>query len=201
MVEEWRDIKDYEGLYQVSNTGKIKSLYRDTGKILTGEIIQKGKGYLRVELTQNKKVKRFLVHRLVAQAFIPNPENKPEVNHIDGNTLNNNASNLEWCTHRENINHAWETGLNENQREKLRNMNPLKARKYEFAEKRKKPIIQMDLDNNFIREFNSAQEATKYYGIKDLYKHISACCVGRRKTAYGYKWRYKGEMKNVGRSN
>jgi hypothetical protein len=110
---------------------------------------------------------------------------------MDGNTLNNNASNLEWCTHRENINHAWETGLNENQREKLRKTNPLKARKYEFAEKRKKPVIQMDLNNNIIREFKSAQDATNYYGIKDLYKHISACCVGKRKTAYGYKWRFK----------
>lgn len=191
MVEEWRDVKGHEGLYQISSTGKVKSLYRDMGKILTGEIIQKGKGYLRVELTQNKKVKRFLVHRLVAQAFILNPENKPEVNHIDGNTLNNNVSNLEWCTHRENIRHSWETGLNEKRREELRKTNPLMIKKYELAEKRKKPIIQMDLDDNFIREFSSAQDATNYYEIKDLYKHISACCVGRRKTAYGYKWAFK----------
>lgn len=188
MVEEWRGVKDYEGLYQISNTGKVKSLYRNNERILIGDII---KGYLRVELTKNKKIKKFLVHRLVAQAFIPNPENKPYVNHIDGNKENNNVSNLEWCTQRENINHAWETGLNEKQREKLRKMNPLKARKYEFAERRKKPVIQMDLDNNFIREFSSAQEATDYYGIKYLYKHISACCVGRRKTAYGYKWVFK----------
>lgn len=191
MVEEWKDIKDYEGLYQISNTGKVKSLYRDTEKILIGDVIRSGKGYLSVGLTKNKKVKSFLTHRLVAQAFIPNPENKPEVNHIDGNTLNNNVSNLEWCTHRENINHAWKTGLNENQREKLRKMNPLKARKYEFAERRKKPVIQMDLNNNVIREFKSAQDATKYYGMENLYKHISACCVGKRKTAYGYKWKFK----------
>lgn len=192
--EVWKDVKGYEGLYKVSNTGKVKSFQRNREKFLSDKYYENG--YLRASLSKNKEKKKVLIHRLVAETFIPNPENKPEVNHIDGNKKNNNASNLEWCTRCENVKHAWETGLNENQREKLRNMNPLKARKYEFAEKRKKPIIQMDLDNNFIIEFNSAQEATKYYGIKELYKHISACCVGRRKTAYGYKWRYKGEMKN-----
>lgn len=107
MNEVWKDIKGFRGLYQVSNTGKVKSLRYN--KILKFSI--NGKGYLQVQFTVNYKFTTFKVHRLVAQAFIPNPENKPEVNHKDGNKLNNNDWNLEWNTTLENNLHARKTGL------------------------------------------------------------------------------------------
>ena len=114
--EVWKDVKGYEGLYKVSNTGKVKSFQRNREKLLSDKYYENG--YLRASLSKNKEKKKVLIHRLVAETFIPNPENKPEVNHIDGNKKNNNASNLEWCTHCENIKHAWETGLNEELRKK-----------------------------------------------------------------------------------
>lgn len=123
--EVWKDIEGYEGLYQVSTCGNIKSLpkVRRNG---TGTYIQKERllkpsntstGYKKVELCKDGKRKSFKVHRLVAIAFIPNPDNKPEVNHIDGNKINNNIDNLEWVTSSENSVHAYETGLNSNKKD------------------------------------------------------------------------------------
>ena len=117
--EEWRDVSGYEGLYQVSNLGRVRSLdrWRKNG---SGEYKQKGRilnqgytttGYKQIVLNKDKKRKTLKVHRLVAIAFIPNPENKPNVNHIDGNPHNNNVENLEWCTQAENVQHAINTGL------------------------------------------------------------------------------------------
>lgn len=117
MNEVWKDIKGYEGLYQISNLGRIKSLYGWNGRrYLEREKILKPttknderSTYPRaiIKLTKNKKSKDYKVHRLVAQTFIPNPKNKPQVNHIDGNPLNNRVENLEWCTDRENKIHAY----------------------------------------------------------------------------------------------
>ena len=102
-LEKIKDIKGYEGLYQVSSWGKVISV--KTNKVLSPEI--NSKGYLRVDLYDSTgKKKHYKVHRLVAEAFIPNPENKPQINHIDGNTQNNSITNLEWCTSSENMNHA-----------------------------------------------------------------------------------------------
>lgn len=117
MEELWKDIKGYENFYQVSNLGRIKSLtgfnrggYYKRDKILNQYITTTG--YKRVDLTSNKKTKMYKVHRLIAQAFIPNSQHKKQINHINGNKLDNRIENLEWCTARENIIHAYDTGLN-----------------------------------------------------------------------------------------
>ena len=125
MIEIWKDIKDFEGIYQVSTFGRIKRLSRKTinegllGKnkeLQLKEIILKPstitKGYRGITLTKDKKRYPKKVHRLVAEAFIPNPNNKPQINHIDCNKSNNNVNNLEWCTNSENQKHAFKNGLN-----------------------------------------------------------------------------------------
>ena len=117
MIKEiWKDIPEYEGLYQISNYGQIKSLTfinkqckKKREKILKSYI--NNRGYKIIKLTKNKTKKAFFIHRLVAENFIDNLENKKEVNHIDGNKLNNNVKNLEWCTRSENMHHAYEIGL------------------------------------------------------------------------------------------
>ena len=113
MEEIWKDVVGFEDYYQVSNLGRVKRIKggRGThiGKILHGAPATDG--YWRVLLRKNSKSKCVNVHILVAKAFIPNPDNKPEVNHIDGNKLNNACSNLEWVSHKENMDHAWKNGL------------------------------------------------------------------------------------------
>lgn len=110
-LEIWKDIPNYEGLYQISSYGRVKSFYKKE-RILKPSIQHfkyKSKNYKRekIELSKNSIRKSFKIHRLVAQTFIPNPDNKPQVNHIDGNPLNNNVNNLEWCTNQENIIHSY----------------------------------------------------------------------------------------------
>lgn len=108
--EEWKPVKGYEGLYEISSIGEVKSIFY--GK--KPRMLKKSKtstGYYKVELYKNKKRRSLKVHRLVAIAFILNTNDKPNINHIDGNPLNNNATNLEWCTQRENIIHAYSIGL------------------------------------------------------------------------------------------
>lgn len=125
--EEWRDIQGYEGLYKVSNFGRVKSLKR---KALNGVALRPIKerflsggrlnGYLLANLSKNGKTKSFRIHRLVAEAFILNPKNKLQVNHINGIKSDNRASNLEWATSHENQSHAWKTGLNTHKGESCR---------------------------------------------------------------------------------
>ena len=118
--EIWKDVKGYEGLYQVSNLGRIKSFngydghkYIRREKILNPYKQKSGENYYRsvVKLIKNKNSKDYKVHRLVAKAFIPNPNNLPVINHIDGNPLNNRIDNLEWCTQKHNVEHAINMGL------------------------------------------------------------------------------------------
>ena len=106
MNEIWKPVNGYEGLYEVSNLGNVRSIR--TNRTMK---LQLHKGYLKVGLYKQRTLKQFSVHRLVASAFIPNPKSKPEVNHLDGDKTNNRADNLEWCTPCENANHALAMGL------------------------------------------------------------------------------------------
>lgn len=173
MEEIWKKIEKYED-YEVSNLGRIKSLKRNNNKILK----QKPNkfGYLIVGLFNNaNKNKKMLVHRLVAEAFIPNPLSKPQVNHIDGNKQNNNVNNLEWCTNSENQIHAYKTGLKKN--------------KLYYENNRSKPIMQYDLKGNFIKEWANKRQIERELGYSN--GNITSCCVGRCMTAYGYVWKHK----------
>ena len=189
MKEIFKDIKGYEGIYQISNFGKVKSLSRYShnlyGKIRKERIIKPFlcKGYLRVNLVNNKKHHKFFVHKLVAQEFIskinfksmPNENrqkiniNKLKINHKDENKLNNKVDNLEWCTDAYNVNYG--------------------TRTQRSAKKYMKQIYQYDLQNNFIKEWNSITEASNK--LKICFSCISCCINKKRKTAGGYIWKLK----------
>lgn len=184
MQEQWKPIKDYEGLYEVSNLGRIKSLpkYKSSSgnhptQYLTKEIILKNinvGGYLYVGLTDNShKRKRFAVHRLVAQSFIPNPENKPFINHIDCNPLNNCVNNLEWCTPKENSQHAV----------KLNRIDVQTA-----AQAHRIKVCCTDKDGNQ-KIYDSLSEAAK--DIEICVETISSFLLGKIKTTRkGYTFKY-----------
>ena len=163
MIKEiWKDKKDYEGHYQVSNFGRVKSIKFGKERIL--KPVTNSSGYLLVELYKNNIKKKYSVHRLVAEAFIPNPYNLPQVNHKDENKLNNNVDNLEWCTNEYNINYGTRT------------------------ERYSKPVLQYTLDGEFVREWPSARECGRN-GFNQ--GSVSACCRGELKKHKGYIWKYK----------
>ena len=169
MQEEWKDIRDYEGLYQISNKGNVKSLGNNKTKkekILKSSVNKRG--YLDVKLCKNGKHKNFRINRLVAEAFISNPNNLPQVNHKNEIKDDNRVENLEWCDAKYNNNFG--------------------TRKERVAEKLSKPVLQINkTTNEIISEFPSTIEVKRQLGIS----HISECCLGKRNTAGGYKWQYK----------
>lgn len=181
-VEVWKDIKGYEGLYQVSSLGRVRSLDRyincNGGKGFKKGIILKPrisyKGYLRVGLSRNRKSKHYLLHRLIASTFLPNPHNLPCVNHKDENKINNVVSNLEWCSYKYNSNY----GTNRKRiSEKITNNIKLS-----------KAVNQFTKDGVFIKTFPSTKEVERQLGY--YHSHISLCCLGKAKTSHGYIWRF-----------
>lgn len=165
MNETWKSISGYEGLYEISNTGEVKSLISE--KLLRPWMHKKG--YLEVKLVKDRQHKTFKVHRLVAEAFIPNTENKEQVNHIDGNKQNNCVENLEWCDDFENRTHAHKNGLRKME---------------EIIE-----IEMLSIDGDYIDKFQSISEASRKTGIN--IGNISRCCNGGCKTAGGYVFKRK----------
>lgn len=171
-LETWKNIEGYEGIYQVSNLGKVKSLSRfDGNHHFRAEKVLKpfdiGNGYFRVNLFKNGKVKHAYIHRLVAKAFVSNVEGKSIVNHLNEDPSDNKATNLAWATTKENVNYG--TAVNRR------------------SQKCKKPIIRIDVGSGeefFYDSFCSAE--------KDGFNRsaIYNCCSKRAKTHKGYKWEY-----------
>ena len=167
--EVWKDVKDYEGHYQVSDKGRVRSLKFGKERILKPR--RDGWGYLQVNFCKNGEQKKFKVHRLVAQTFILNPNNLTEVNHRDEDKTNNKVENLEWCSSKYNSNYGTRT---QRQSEKMTNG------------KLSKPVLQYTLDGEFLKEWKSTHDVERNLGY--AHTNISACCLGKYKYAYGFVW-------------
>ena len=173
MNEIWKDIEEYEGLYQVSNLGRVKRV--NTNRILSSDI--NSQGYLRVKLSKNSTKSNKRIHRLVAQAFIPNPENKPQVNHIDEDKINKLVSNLNWMTAKENNNHGTR---NARMGESISKSNSI-------------PIIATNLTTDESTEFCSGKDCARQFGLDQ--GNITKVLKGRLKQTGGYTFKYKEEIK------
>lgn len=182
MHEIWKDIPNYHGKYRVSNYGNVISVnYLNTGKDQPLSLKHHHSGYLMVRLCCGDKnnQKNRTVHSLVAESFIPNPENKKCINHIDGNKANNRVDNLEWVTHKENAQHAIKTGL----RDPHKNNHP-KGKDVPNSRK----INQYSMDGIFIRSWECISDAAREYGVNP--SQIVNNAKGRNKSVHGYIWRY-----------
>lgn len=190
-MELWKDVEGFGDMYQVSNKGRVKSLDRavkqrnGSVQIKRGRVMSQTKnhkGYPLISFSKDNKRYSRAVHRLVAIAFVENPEGKPQVNHIDGDKTNNNSDNLEWVTASENVVHALESGL----------MTPCiknaKRASNIAREVNKKRVSQYGLDGLYIETFESLIEAERKTNVSR--KRISEAVRGRQKTAGGYVWKY-----------
>lgn len=169
-MEIWKPIRNYEGLYEISNIGRVRNV--KTGRILKFKM---NEGYYRVGLFKNNKQIIHLVHRLVATAFIPNSEGKPLINHKNGRKLDNRVNNLEWCTYKENNNHAQQTGL------------------WKTVTFNKKPILNITTGQRYESAVAAAKEIRKEIPtskVETIMKNIKACCYGKQKSAYKYQWKH-----------
>lgn len=166
MTEIWKDINGYDGDYSVSTYGRVKSKKSGVDHILSQT--QATGGYLYVWLSKDGKVSSRRVHRLVAMAFIPNPNSNPQVNHKDENRRNNHVENLEWCSPLYNANYG--------------------LRGKRISDRKNKAVAQISVDTGaVIRTFKSGKEAAEVLGL--LVEKINACCRGERQTHGGYRWK------------
>lgn len=193
MQEIWKDIEGFEGLYQVSNLGRVKALKRSfvigNGGIVKHEenILKERKyksGYCYVGLYKNGKEKKFKIHRLVAQAFIPNPENKPEIDHVNTVRDDNRVENLRWCTRKENF-----ANPITHERRKI-NIEILHSLKY-------KPVLQYSKEGILVARYDSATHAARLNGFSQ--QNISHCCLGKRKSASGFIWCFAEDVSFIER--
>ena len=170
-MEEWRDIQGYEGLYKVSDCGRIARVYKTKPYARVLKPIPDKDGYLLVSLCKGNVAKRYRIHRLVACAFLENPSGLPVVNHKDENKNNNKAENLEWCSVQYNT--------------------VYKNAHIKRVENRKRAVCQFSMDGTFIKLWESATEASREIGIRR--SNISCCCLRypHFNTAGGFIWRYK----------
>lgn len=181
MEEIWKDIEEFEGRYQVSNLGNIKSLnYANRGYVQNLVPKENNRGYLWVELRKDGKGKPILIHRLVAEAFIENENNYPIINHKDENPLNNTVDNLEWCDNSYNVVYS------------LKRKGKYSHKRYISKGKNRKlkgkHIIQKTKDGEFVKEWESLGEINRSTTMSRW--SITECCTGNRKTAHGYKWEF-----------
>lgn len=181
-MEIKKEIKGYEGLYVITSSGKVislgngKSTNPGTKRIRQLKTQIKSNGYQQVKLSKNGRSKYFTVHRLVATHFLVDQPGKKEVNHKDGNKLNNHVNNLEWVNSSENQKHAFKTGLQK----------PVKG----AENKQSKKVVQMDLTGRVLKTWDSLGQLKRNTGFNTY--GIIKCCKGQKKykTAYGYKWKY-----------
>jgi hypothetical protein len=178
MKEIWKEVEEFNGAYLISNKGRLKSVKRGikwNGTIrhqedkLMSQVVNKS-GYIEYQITYNGKHYSRKAHRLVAEAFIPNPENKPQVNHIDGNKTNNNVENLEWATNKENVVHAYKNEL------------------YKHV----KPILQFSDKGIFIKRWINAAEITKELGF--CKNTILLACNRKNHKTKGFYWRFEEDV-------
>jgi hypothetical protein len=174
--EEWKAIEDYEGLYEVSNFGRVRRL---SGKVLSPipRRTSKHVSYAQVGLSKQGVSHSTHVHRLVASAFIPNPDNKPQVNHKDGDGLNNTVANLEWATQSENTLHAFHV---------LGRKTWLEGKKGALHPT-SKAVVQLTLDGDFVRQWGAGRDAGRE-GFQS--GCITRCCQGENRTHKGFQWKY-----------
>jgi len=174
MSETWKDIEGYEGIYKISNTGNVKSLERimwngQTYYTYKEKLLRKsinGNGYYTVRLSKDGMGKNYILNKLLAIAFIPNPHNLPIINHKDGDKLNIDLDNLEWTTYKDNNSHAIDNGLN----------------------KVAKKVKSINIKTGEVMYFESARQADRELGVG--YKNISACLNGKQQTCGGYRWEF-----------
>lgn len=171
--EMWIDIVGYEGKYQVSSFGNVRSLdYRQTGKTKILKPFDSGRGYSKIKLCVDGKQNTLSIHRLVAKAFIPNPIGKREVNHINGNTKDNNVENLEWVTSKENMQLAYRNG--------------------QVKLPRVFPVVQLLKNGQVVRRWECASIAALTIGIDA--SSLTKCCKGKLKHCGGFMWKYEADM-------
>lgn len=184
-MEKWKEIENYEEFYEVSNEGRVrrKSGYVKSGiknnerRYIEGKILKQNKkrnGYLTVDLSKEHKVKTISIHRLVAKAFIENPKDLPQVNHKNGNKMDNRVENLEWVTSSENRKHSFDTGLQKSRAKRIRCKQ-----------------LDMTFEGSYkAAEYINEKDFKNSKRVKSMSAKIRAACIGLQKEAYGYTWEY-----------